>query len=215
MTPLDRLLADGPLALTTALARRLLDTAPDAILLVRPDGTVAFANEQAERLFGYSREELAGLVLEDLVPLAPWLATAFVITALTSIGLPGTSGFVGEFLALLGTFETHPWMGGIASLGVIFAAYYMLPMVQRIFFNGLVKEENCRVPDLSRRELSILVPLVALMLWIGVQPTPFLRRMGPSIEAVLERMESGGSAQVLLNGTSPAQELAGRPVAGR
>ena len=68
MTPLDRLLVDGPLALTTALARRLLDTAPDAILLVRPDGTVAFANERAERLFGYSREELAGLGLEDLVP---------------------------------------------------------------------------------------------------------------------------------------------------
>ena len=150
-----------------------------------------------------------------LAAVAPWLATAFVITALTSIGLPGTSGFVGEFLALLGTFETHPWMGGIASLGVIFAAYYMLPMVQRIFFNGLVQEENRRVPDLSRRELSILVPLVALMLWIGVQPTPFLRRMEPSIEAVLERMERGGSAQVLLNGTSPAQELAGRPVAGR
>ena len=65
---------------------------------------------------------------------APWLATAFVITALASIGLPGTSGFVGEFLALIGTFEDHPGFGIFAATGVIFAAYYMLPMVQRVFF---------------------------------------------------------------------------------
>ena len=60
-----------------------------------------------------------------------------MLTALASIGLPGTSGFVGEFLALVGTFQTHPWVATIAATGVIFAAYYMLPMVQRIFFNAL------------------------------------------------------------------------------
>ena len=123
-----------------------------------------------------------------LATVAPWLATAFVITALTSIGLPGTSGFVGEFLALLGTFETHPWMAGVAGLGVIFAAYYMLPMVQRIFFNKLNNEANRVVADLSRRELAILIPMIALMIWIGVQPAPFLRRMEPSVEAVLQRV---------------------------
>ena len=123
-----------------------------------------------------------------LAAVAPWLATAFVITALTSIGLPGTSGFIGEFLALLGTFETHPWMAGVASLGVIFAAYYMLPMVQRMFFNRLNNEANRVVQDLSRRELAILVPLVALMIWMGVAPAPFLRRMEPSVEAVIERV---------------------------
>jgi hypothetical protein len=64
-------------------------------------------------------------------------AAVFVFTALASIGLPGTSGFVGEFLALIGTFQTHPWVAVIAATGVIFAAYYMLPMVQRIFFNRL------------------------------------------------------------------------------
>jgi NADH-quinone oxidoreductase subunit M len=126
---------------------------------------------------------------------APWLATAFVITALASIGLPGTSGFVGEFLALLGTFETHSVTAIVATLGVIFAAYYMLPMVQRIFFNKLENEENREVPDVSGRELAILTPLIALMIWIGWNPTPFLERMEPSVRAVIERVEGVTAAQ--------------------
>ena len=129
-------------------------------------------------------EDFPGLAQE-----APWFATAFVITALASIGLPGTSGFVGAFLALLGAFETHPWMAGISATGVIFAAYYMLPMVQRIWFNRLDKEENRTVADLSRREIVILAPMVALMIWLGAYPAPFLRRMEPAVQAVLERVE--------------------------
>ncbi len=117
---------------------------------------------------------------------APWFATAFMITALASIGLPGTSGFVGEFLALLGTFEARPVMAIIAGSGVIFAAYYMLPMVQKVFFNALEKPENKEIPDLSRRELVILAPMVALMIWIGVQPGPILERMEPSVHALIE-----------------------------
>ena len=120
---------------------------------------------------------------------APLFATAFVITALASIGLPGTSGFIGEFLALIGTFETHAVFAIIAATGVIFAAYYMLPMVQRVLFNKLDKEENRGFSDLSRREMWVLGPLVALMIWIGVQPGPILRRMEPSVQAVLERVE--------------------------
>jgi len=128
-----------------------------------------------------------------LARVAPWLATAFVITALASIGLPGTSGFVGEFLALLGTFETHPVIAIVASTGVIFAAYYMLPMVQKVFFNKLTQDENRQVADVSGRELAILAPLVALMIWIGWNPTPFLARMQPSVEAVIERVEGAAS----------------------
>ena len=126
---------------------------------------------------------------------APWLATAFVITALTSIGLPGTSGFIGEFLALLGTFESHPGMGVLAATGVIFAAYYMLPMVQRVFFNQLDSEENRAVEDLSPREITILAPMIALMIWIGVFPTPFLQRMEPSVQAILERVEMAATTE--------------------
>ncbi len=122
---------------------------------------------------------------------APLFATAFVITALASIGLPGTSGFVGEFLALLGTYETHPILAIVATTGVIFAAYYMLPMVQKILFNKLDKPENRAVKDLSPREIGVLAPLLALMIWIGVNPTPFLERMEPSLRAVIERVDRG------------------------
>ena len=127
---------------------------------------------------------------------APWFATAFVITALASIGLPGTSGFIGEFLALLGTFERHPVIGTLAATGVIFAAYYMLPMVQRVFFNALEREENRTIEDLSRREITILAPMIALLFWIGVYPTPLLRRMEPSVEAVIERVEAAATPAV-------------------
>jgi NADH-quinone oxidoreductase subunit M len=126
---------------------------------------------------------------------APWFATAFVITALASIGLPGTSGFVGEFLALLGTFETHPTIAMIATLGVIFAAYYMLPMVQTVFFNKLEKPENREMEDLTSREMVILAPLVALMIILGWHPTPVLERMEPSVQVVLDRVEAAREAQ--------------------
>ena len=163
-------------------------------------------------LVGMVYERRHTRMIEDfggLSEVAPWLATAFVITALASIGLPGTSGFVGEFLALLGTFETHPWIGGIASLGVIFAAYYMLPMVQRIFFDRLTSEENRAVADLSRRELVILAPLIALMIWIGVQPAALLRRMEPSVQAVLERVRSEAPGARVVGIVAPEPDAAG------
>jgi len=119
----------------------------------------------------------------------PRFATAFVITALASIGLPGTSGFVGEFLALIGTFQTHPWVAIIAATGVIFAAYYMLPMVQRIWYNPLDKPENEKLPDLSRREHAVLVPLLIGMLWLGVYPKPFLERMQVTVVELLQTVE--------------------------
>jgi len=146
-------------------------------------------------LLGMLYERRHTRLIEDfggLGRVAPWLATAFVITALASIGLPGTSGFVGEFLALLGAFEARPILTIVATTGVIFAAYYMLPMVQRIWFNELDDEENRKVEDLSRREIAVLTPLLVAMLWIGVYPTPFLERMEPSVQAVLERVESAG-----------------------
>jgi NADH-quinone oxidoreductase subunit M len=124
-----------------------------------------------------------------LAAVAPMFAAAFVFTALTSIGLPGTSGFIGEFLALLGTFQTHPWVATIGTTGVIFAAYYMLPMVQRIWFNRLDRPENERLPDLTRRELAVLAPLIAGMLWLGVYPQPFLERMEVSLETLIESVE--------------------------
>ena len=143
-------------------------------------------------LLGMLYERRHTRLIEDfggLAAVAPWLATAFVITALASIGLPGTSGFVGEFMALLGAFETHPWFAGVATLGVIFAAYYMLPMVQRMFFNRLHESANRAVPDVSRREIAMLAPMIALMIWIGVHPAPLMRRMEPSVESLVSHVE--------------------------
>ena len=152
-----------------------------------------------------------------LAAVAPFLATAFVITALASIGLPGTSGFVGEFLALLGTFQTHPWVAMIAASGVIFAAYYMLPMVQRIFFNRLDNPANEGLPDLSRREMWVLAPLLAGMIWMGVYPKPFLERMEVSLVQIIENVEERmgpGVARTERAAVRPASRRAGddRPV---
>lgn len=124
----------------------------------------------------------------------PLLATAYVITAFTSIGFPGTSGFIGEFLALMGALETRRTIAIIASTGVIFAACYMLPMVQKIFFNKLEKPENRELKDLSPREITILAPLCALMILVGWNPTPILARVEPSIRMVIERVEAAASA---------------------
>jgi NADH-quinone oxidoreductase subunit M len=143
---------------------------------------------------------------------APWFATAFVITALASIGLPGTSGFVGEFLALVGAFETHPTIAFVATLGVIFAAYYMLPMVQTVFFNKLETDENREIEDLTRREIAILAPLCALMIVIGWSPTPILERMEPSVRAVIERVESANAQASIME--REGVEFAGDPIPG-
>src|SRR5690606_31727239 len=147
-----------------------------------------------------------------LAAVAPMFATAFIFTAFASIGLPGTSGFIGEFLALLGTFQTHPWVAVVGASGVIFAAYYMLPMVQRIWFNRLDNPENEKLPDLSRREIAVLAPLVAGMLWLGVYPQPFLERMELSIETLIESVERR-SARPAAIGLFEVPEQAPEPAA--
>jgi NADH-quinone oxidoreductase subunit M len=145
-------------------------------------------------LLGMLYERRHTRLIEDFGGLAsvmPMFATVLVITALASIGVPGTSGFVGEFLALLGTFEVNMVAGFFAATGVIFAAYYMLPMVQKVLFNKLDKEENRHLEDLSRREIAVLAPLVLLMVLLGVYPKPVLDRMEPALEQVLDYAESG------------------------
>jgi len=143
---------------------------------------------------------------------APWFATAFMITALASIGVPGTSGFIGEFLALLGAFETHPTLAVIAASGVIFAAFYMLPMVQKVFFNKLEKPENREMKDLSGREVAILAPMCALMILIGWHPTPILSRMEPSVQAVLDRIGAAAPAAAEAALTDASVRLGAEPL---
>jgi NADH-quinone oxidoreductase subunit M len=106
---------------------------------------------------------------------------------------------VGEFLVLVGSFKTYPVLTIFATTGVIFAAAYMLWAIQRILFNPLDKKENNHLPDLNRRELALLVPLIAVIIWLGVYPAPVLRRMEGSAQLLVDRVharEAGPAEQV-------------------
>lgn len=134
----------------------------------------------------------------------PWFATLFVITSLSSIGLPFLNGFVGEFLILVGTWTsnaiTRPWLATmLAATGVIWAAVYMLWMLQRVLFGKVTRTENAKLGDLNGREVGLLLPLLILMLLMGVFPRPFLDRSKASVEAVRARVAApsvGGSFAV-------------------
>jgi NADH-quinone oxidoreductase subunit M len=128
-----------------------------------------------------------------LAKVMPRFAAFFMIITLSSIGLPFTNGFVGEFLILLGTFKSHPTYAIIAATGVILAACYMLWMYQRVIFGKVTKPENERLKDLSVREKVILTPLVVLVFWIGIYPKPFLDRVEPAVRQILERVNKSQS----------------------
>ena len=118
-------------------------------------------------------------------------AALLTIVSFSSIGVPGTNGFVGEFLVLIGSYRTEPVLTVIATTAVIISAAYLLWAIQRILFNGLDKPENEHVPDLNRRELAVMLPLIACIIWLGVYPAPVLRRM----EGAAERFVSTVNAR--------------------
>ncbi|MDX6557680.1 MAG: NADH-quinone oxidoreductase subunit [Blastocatellia bacterium] len=118
----------------------------------------------------------------------PWFSALFVIASLSSIGLPFLSGFIGEFLIMLGTWTSsavqHTWIVTmLAGTGVIWAAVYMLWMLQRVVFGTTTSAANAKLTDLNLREVALVMPLLALMLFMGVYPGPFLSRTRASIEA--------------------------------
>lgn len=130
----------------------------------------------------------------------PWFATLFVIASLSSIGLPFLNGFVGEFLILIGMWTStlgHSWIVTmLAATGVIWAAVYMLWMLQRVLFGETRNPENARLGDLNTRELGLILPLMLLMLFMGVYPRVFLDRSKSSVETIRGRViasPAGGS----------------------
>ncbi len=128
----------------------------------------------------------------------PWFATLFVIASLSSIGLPFLNGFVGEFLIMVGSWTSvavrHAWIVTMfAGTGVIWAAVYMLWMLQRVVFGKVTNPKNEQLHDLNAREIGLLVPLLVLMLFMGVYPQVFLDRSKASIEAVRTRVIAGQS----------------------
>jgi NADH-quinone oxidoreductase subunit M len=120
----------------------------------------------------------------------PIFATIFLIVTLSSIGLPGLNGFVGEFMILLGSFVSGAFSkvhAVLAATGVILAAVYMLWMFQRVMFGKLDKPENQALKDLNLREVIVLLPILLFIVWIGVYPKPFLSRIEKSVNHVLKQ----------------------------
>jgi len=124
----------------------------------------------------------------------PLFSLFFMVAVLSSIGLPGTFGFVGEFLVLLGSFGRYPIITVAATTGVILAAVYMLWSTQRIIYNPLAHRENRKLSDLNWREAGMLLPLCALIIWVGFYPAPILRRMEPTLTRLVEQVEAGAVA---------------------
>jgi len=138
-------------------------------------------------MVGFMYERMHTREISEMGGLAgpfPWMAAVLLFFTLASLGLPGLSGFVGEFLSLVGLFTYNKAMAVVATLGVILAAAYLLWMFQRVMFMGLKDEKWYQTPDINLRELSSLLPLGALAVWAGVYPNTFLELIRPPVEKI-------------------------------
>jgi NADH-quinone oxidoreductase subunit M len=123
----------------------------------------------------------------------PVFAFFFVVTVLSSVGLPGLNGFVGEYLILLGAFQSSPLWAVVGVTGVIFGAIYLLMATRRVLFGPLSRPENEALTDINAREIGLMVPMVLLAVWIGVAPGALLSRIEPSVAVIVSRTELAAS----------------------
>lgn len=121
----------------------------------------------------------------------PLFACIFFIVTLSSIALPGTNGFVGEFLILVGAWKVSLWATAVTATGVVFSAAYMLWMFQRVMFGKIKNSENEKLKDLSWRETATLMPLILAIIMMGLVPGPFLNQMEPAVERLLVKVNGG------------------------
>jgi len=138
----------------------------------------------------------------------PIFTLFFMITVLASVGLPGLNGFVGEFLVLMGSFDSQLVSNAwpiLAATGVIIAAVYLLWMFRRVMFGALDKEENKKLTDLNGREIAVLMPLVILMFWLGFNSGPWLEEIGKSSKNILQAFPQESSIETLNN--APEEEV--------
>jgi NADH-quinone oxidoreductase subunit M len=124
----------------------------------------------------------------------PAFSALFLVVALSSLGLPGLNGFVGEFLILVGAFRVDWRLAALATTGIIFAAVYLLWMYQRVIFGEVTHAENGRLRDLSPREWAVLAPVVILIVWIGVHPTTFTGKTEAAVDALITEVQTKASA---------------------
>jgi NADH-quinone oxidoreductase subunit M len=136
----------------------------------------------------------------------PVFSVVFLVVTLSSIGMPGTNGFVGEFLVLLGAFKTKFAWAAVAATGVILSACYMLWMFQRVVFGPITHEENERLGDLTFRERLVFAPLLLLVFWMGVMPQPFLDRAQPALDQTLELTRTRAVRSAQMAGLPAPQE---------
>ena len=145
-------------------------------------------------IIGFLEQRRASYQIADLQGLqgpAPVLAGVFTIVMLGSIGLPGLSGFVSEYLILIGTFAVHAWWGVVGATGVLAAAVYLLWAYQRVF-QGRAVGANATIPDATTKERWVLVPIVVLIVALGVFPRPVLDRISPSVQQLIEHVAPAG-----------------------
>ena len=126
----------------------------------------------------------------------PVFALFFVFSKLSSVGLPSLNGFVGEYLILLGTFQASPLWAVIGVTGVIFGAVYLLMATRKLLFGPVTVEANRNLEDLNGREVGLMLPLVALCIWIGLAPGSFLHKTSGSLDALVERLDALRPAMV-------------------
>ncbi len=134
-----------------------------------------------------------------LVNNMPKYAVVFLIFTMANVGLPGTSGFIGEFLTLLGVFETNTWVALLAATGVILSAAYALWLYRRVIFGALTKESLKGLLDLSTREKLVLYPLIVLVIFYGVYPLPVFDATAASVDALVKHVAQAVAAQTAAN----------------
>jgi NADH-quinone oxidoreductase subunit M len=129
-----------------------------------------------------------------LVNRMPWYAFVFMVFTMANVGLPGTSGFVGEFLTLLGAFKANTWVAFLATTGVILSACYALWLFARVIFGEIRRPVFETIPDLDRREMAMLAPLVILVIYYGVQPGPILDASAASVDQIVKTYQAAANA---------------------
>jgi NADH-quinone oxidoreductase subunit M len=137
----------------------------------------------------------------------PKYALFFMLFTMASVGLPGTSGFVGEFLALVGAYNANSWVAAVATTGIILGAAYMLYLYRRVAFGEAKNPDTGTMVDLSSREFIILAPIAAAVLWMGVYPESFMAPMRRDIGTLLARIapsQPEGDAQLAIGAPRPA-----------
>jgi NADH-quinone oxidoreductase subunit M len=133
-------------------------------------------------------------VFGGLVNRMPLYAFFFMVFSLANVGLPGTSGFVGEFLSLMGAFEVNTWVAALATTGIILSAAYTLWLYRRVFFGKLEKPGLKYIKDLSLREVAVMTPLIVITIFFGFYPTPVLDISAASVEALMTNFKAGLAA---------------------